>query len=131
MQANTKLQPMAEKPPKTTVGSNDPKPKSAEITPGPGFQLREQINRPQKIVIDQIRAFETADISDLFNRMYTMDHSIHNLVNEKPLVGPVISVKVFQGDNLMLHKALDVAEPGDVVVVDTSGSNRNGIVRGT
>ena len=27
----------------------------------------------------------------------------------------------------MLHKALDVAEPGDVVVVDTSGSDRNAV----
>ena len=28
---------------------------------------------------------------------------------------------------MMVHKALDVAQPGDVIVVDTSGSNRNAV----
>ena len=122
-----KVQPIVKQSLKINDVSHERKPKSAEITPGPGFQLREKINRPEELVVDQFRAFETADISDLFNRMYTMDHSIHNLVNKKPLVGPAITVKVFPGDNLMLHKALDVAEPGDVVVVDTNGSNRNAV----
>ncbi len=35
---------------------------------------------------------------------------------------------MFPGDNLMVHKALDVAKPGDVVVVDTSGSQRNAVL---
>lgn len=56
-----------------------------------------------------------------------MDHSITSQTNHTPLVGPAITVKVFPGDNLMLHKALDLAEPGDVVVVDTSGSQRNAV----
>ena len=32
------------------------------------------------------------------------------------LCGPACTVKVFPGDNLMVHKSLDVAEPGDIVV---------------
>jgi regulator of RNase E activity RraA len=32
---------------------------------------------------------------------------------------------VFPGDNLMVHKALDVAQPGDVVVVDAGASRMN------
>ena len=71
--------------------------------------------------------FETADVSDMLNRMYTMRHDISNLTNDKPLLGPAVTVKLFPGDNLMLHKALDVALPGDVVVVDTSGSDRNAV----
>lgn len=103
------------------------KPKSAEMTPGLGFQIRTDITRPPRDLIERFRAFETTDISDLLNRMYTMHHSITNLVNDKPLLGPAITVKLFPGDNLMLHKALDVAIPGDVVVVDTSGSDRNAV----
>ncbi len=103
------------------------KPKSAEMTPGLGFQVRTTIERPSKRLIEYFKAFETTDISDLLNRMYTMHYGISNLCNDKSLVGPAITVKLFPGDNLMLHKALDVAEPGDVVVVDTSGSDRNAV----
>lgn len=104
------------------------RPKSAEMTPGPGFRVRTEIERPSPALIDVYREYETADISDMLNRMYTMSADIHNLVNDKPLVGPACTAKVFPGDNLMLHKALDVAKPGDVVVVDTSGSQGNAVL---
>jgi regulator of RNase E activity RraA len=38
------------------------------------------------------------------------------------ICGPALTVKVYPGDNLMVHKSLDLAQPGDVVVVDTSSS---------
>jgi RraA family protein len=60
--------------------------------------------------------------------MYTMSPEIRNLVNRAPLVGPALTVKVFPGDNLMVHKALDVARPGDVIVVDTGGSRSNAVL---
>jgi RraA family protein len=74
------------------------------------------------------REFETPDISDILNRMYTMRPDIRNLVNDTPLVGPACTVKVFPGDNLMVHKSLDVAKPGDIVVIDASGSDRNAVL---
>src|SRR5437667_8358598 len=104
------------------------KPKSAEMVPGPGFRVRMSFERPAKEIIDQYGQFETPDISDMLNRMYTMSSEIHNLVNHSPLVGPACTVKVFPGDNLMVHKALDAAKPGDVVAVDTSGSQRNAVL---
>lgn len=104
------------------------KPKSAEITPGPGFMVRKTIERPAAELIEKFREFETPDISDMLNRMYTMSAEIHNLTNDAVLLGPACTVKVFPGDNLMVHKALDVARPGDVVVVDTSGSRKNAVL---
>jgi RraA family protein len=98
------------------------KPKSAEMTPGPGFMIRLRFDRPAPALLEAFRAFESTDVSDMLNRMYTMGASIHNVVNDEPLVGPACTVKIFPGDNLMVHKALDVAKPGDVVVVDTGGS---------
>jgi regulator of RNase E activity RraA len=35
---------------------------------------------------------------------------------------------VFPGDNLMVHKSLDVIEPGDVIVVDAGGSSQNAVL---
>ncbi len=104
------------------------KPKSAELHPGPGFRIRENIERPSLEIVEKLSEFETPDISDMMNRLYTMNSAIHNLVNNKPLFGPACTVKVFPGDNLMVHKALDIAKPGDIVVVDAGGSHMNGII---
>ena len=104
------------------------RPKSAEMTPGAGFRVRLSIDRPDRHLVEMFRDYETPDISDILNRMYTMRPDIRNLVNDRPLVGPALTVKVFPGDNLMVHKALDAARPGDVVVVDTSGSERNAVL---
>src|SRR4051812_25575969 len=99
----------------TSVPANKPsRPKSAEMTPGPGFRVRRFVDRPTPNLVDMFRDFETPDISDILNRMYTLSPEIRNLVNDQPLVGPACTVKVFPGDNLMIHKALDVAKPGDI-----------------
>jgi regulator of RNase E activity RraA len=44
------------------------------------------------------------------------------------LSGPAFTVKTRPGDNLMVHKALDIASPGDVVVVDAGGDLTNSII---
>ncbi len=104
------------------------KPKSAEMYPGPGFRIREVIARPSPGIIEQFRCFGSPDISDLMNRLYTMSAAIHNLVNDDAICGPACTVKVFPGDNLMVHKALDVAHPGDIVVVDAGATPMNGVM---
>jgi RraA family protein len=103
-------------------------PKSAEIHPGPGFQIRRTFSRPAPHLIEQFRQFDTPDISDMMNRLSTMSSEIHNLCNEAKIVGPACTVKVYPGDNLMVHKALDIAQPGDIVVVDAGGSRMNGVI---
>lgn len=99
------------------------KPRSAEIHPGPGFRICKEIERPSRDVIEALASFETPDVSDLMNRLYTMSPAIRNVTSPNlRLSGPACTVKVFPGDNLMVHKSLDVASPGDVVVVDAGGS---------
>ena len=99
------------------------KPRTAEMHPGPGFRLRAEIKRPDSETIAALGRFETPAISDLMNRLYTMTTAIRNLTDERlRLVGPACTVKVYPGDNLMVHKSLDLAHPGDVIVVDAQGS---------
>jgi RraA family protein len=103
------------------------KPKSSEMTPGPGFMIRTDFPRLPRDLIEQFREFETADVSDVLNRLYAMDGSIRNQTNERAVVGPACTVKLYPGDNLMIHKALDIAKPGDIVVVDCSGAMSNAV----
>jgi len=105
------------------------KPKSAELHPGPGFRIRMDVERPDPDVVAGLGEFDTPAISDLMNRLYTMVPAIHNVTAEHlRLLGPACTVKVYPGDNLMVHKCLDVAQPGDVVVIDAGSSMMNGVV---
>ena len=104
------------------------RPASSEMRPGPGFRGDSKYTRVSADLIAKLSKFETPDISDALNRMFTMDPAIRNVANDKALCGPALTVKVFPGDNLMVHKALDIAKPGDVIVIDTSGGSRNALV---
>src|ERR1700680_1444311 len=105
------------------------KPKSAEMHAGVGFRVRCDIDRPDPDVVHGFGKFETPSISDLMNRLYTMAAAIRPVTDpDLRLLGPACTVKVFPGDNLMVHKSLDIARPGDVVVVDTNGSMRTAMV---
>ncbi len=103
-------------------------PKSAQLHRGPGFRIRKTIDRPAKELSDAFSQFETPDISDMLNRLYTMNPMIKNLSTEDPICGPACTVKVYPGDNLMVHKALNIAQPGDVLVIDAGASSMNGII---
>lgn len=104
------------------------RPRSAEMNNGPGFRIKRCIERPPVEVIKAFEDFETPDVSDTLNRMYAMCCDIHNLANESSVFGPAVTVKVFPGDNLMVHKALDLIRPGDVIVVDASGTHNNAVI---
>ena len=105
------------------------KPQSAEMHPGPGFRLKYEFERPDPETVSGLSRHQTPDISDLMNRLYAMEPEIRNMTDpDLRLVGPALTVKVYPGDNLMVHKALDVAQPGDVVVVDTSSSSLTAVL---
>ncbi|GAB1259782.1 RraA family protein [Aurantivibrio plasticivorans] len=103
------------------------RPQSAEMTPGPGFRITSDYPSLSRELVEHYSKFETPDISDMLNRMYTMSSDIKNLVNDKPLCGVACTVKVYPGDNLMVHKALDIARPGDIIVVDAGGHTGNAV----
>jgi RraA family protein len=44
------------------------------------------------------------------------------------LCGTAVTVRVPPGDNLMVHKAIDLARKGDVIVVDAGGDLTNAII---
>ena len=105
------------------------KPKSAEMHPGPGFRIRHEVERPDPDVLAGLAAFEIPDISDLMNRLYTMRDGIQPVTNpDLRILGTACTVKCYPGDNLMVHKSLDVARPGDVIVVDAGGSNTTAVL---
>jgi regulator of RNase E activity RraA len=111
------------------IGGTAKKPKTAEMHPGPGFRIKSHIERPDRAVIEGFADFETPSISDLMNRLFTMHWEIHNVTAPGlRILGPACTVKVFPGDNLMVHKSLDLAQPGDVIVVDAASTTNHAVL---
>lgn len=104
------------------------KPISADMHPGPGYRVEMNVKRLDAELMQQFAEFDVPDISDQLNRLYALDPGISCMTGDQPLCGPICTVKVFPGDNLMVHKVLDVAQPGDVVVVDARGSTSNAVL---
>ena len=104
------------------------KPSSAEIHPGPGFRIRKSFTRPDPELVKGLGEFPTPDLCDLTNRLYAMRFGIENIVNDESIAGPACTVKVYPGDNLMVHKTLDIANAGDIIVVDTCGGRTNAVI---
>jgi regulator of RNase E activity RraA len=99
------------------------RPQSAELNPGPGFRIRTRYPRDLADLAPEFLRFEVPTISDALNRLYAVDSQIRLLTNPAHRVsGVACTVHVFPGDNLMVHKVLDVARPGDVVVINAHGS---------
>lgn len=105
------------------------RPRSAELHPGPGFRIRAGRPDHDQAVVDGLAAFRTPDVSDMLNRLYAVDPGIRCLTSDGGrLCARACTVKVFPGDNLMVHKALDVASPGEVVVIDGAGERSNAVL---
>jgi RraA family protein len=67
-----------------------------------------------------------ANIGDCLNRSSQLDARISK-ISKGNVLGPAFTVKSRAGDNLLLHKALDMAQPGDVIVFDAHGDLTNAI----
>jgi RraA family protein len=62
-----------------------------------------------------------ANIGDVVHRMQTMRGGFRAYGGRRAVAGPAFTVRSRSGDNLMLHRAIDLAAPGDVIVVDAGG----------
>lgn len=91
-----------------------------------GFRIYTKINRPARDLVEKFRGLPVANIADEMNRLNCMDARIKPL-NNAPLLGTAFTVKARIGDNLMFHKALDLAQPGDIIVVDGRGDLANSL----
>lgn len=85
-----------------------------------GFRIFTRINRPDPAIVEGFRGLPVANIGDSMNRSSLLDARLRR-ISRVDLLGPAFTVKSRAGDNLMLHKALDMAQPGDVIVFDGHG----------
>lgn len=93
-----------------------------------GFRVADDFVRPDNKLVEKFRSIPTAIISDNMHRIFAGGTALRPLHGDAALCGVALTVRTRPGDNLMVHKALDLAKPGDVIVVDASGDMTNAII---
>ena len=92
-----------------------------------GFRILPAPKRPSAALLKQFKNVVVAHLSDSMNRLPGGD-GLDPMHNGSHMVGVALTVRVCPGDNLMVHKAIDIAQPGDVIVVDAGGDLSQAII---
>ena len=81
-------------------------------------EIVKDIERVSADVVKKASQFQAAILADVAGRRGTMNGRIAPIAAQMKLCGPAYTVEVRGGDNLMIHTAITLAKPGDILVID-------------
>jgi regulator of RNase E activity RraA len=80
--------------------------------------IRRDFERVSADIVAQASAYASSILADVAGRRGAMDGRIAALAPSMRVCGPAFTIEVRPGDNLMIHAAMAMARPGDVLVID-------------
>ena len=80
-----------------------------------------EIERVSPDVIAEASKFPSSILADVAGRRGGLSGRISPLAPSMKFAGSAVTVEVRPGDNLMIHAAMAIVRPGDVIVVDGKG----------
>ena len=92
------------------------------------LRILDMPRRPDPRLVAEFAKMVTPHLSDSMERLYAGGPQLRPMYKGATLAGPAFTVKTAPGDNLLVHKALDIARAGDVVVVDAGGFPDHAII---
>lgn len=92
-----------------------------------GFRILNRNQVAPKPQVDAFAKLPVANVSDSMSRLTATGSRIRPMHASGGMAGVALTVKARPGDNLMLHKAIDMSGPGDVLVVDAGGDTTNAL----
>ena len=96
-----------------------------------GYRINPRVEGPPRDLIDAFRRVPVAIAGDCLGRSVgAVGLKAYHGDVRTVLCGPAVTVRVRPGDNLMIHKAIFLAQPGDVIVVDGAGDLTQALVGG-
>ena len=87
-----------------------------------------ELSRPGQDVIDRLAKLPAANIGDAMDRLGVADSAIQAIWPGARLAGPAFTVWTRPGDNQGIHRALELARPGDVIVVCGGGDESRALL---
>jgi regulator of RNase E activity RraA len=92
----------------------------------PGFRVLPAPPRVSDELLERFRGLASSNVADAMGRFGFMDAGMQSR-SGLALCGLAVTVQCRPADNLMVHKALQVAKPGDIVVVATCGNTTSAV----
>lgn len=90
------------------------------------YRIRKTITRPTKEYFETFQNYPVASISDAFRKRQTLPIDIKPVWDvRKRIAGPAITVNAMPGDEILALKAIEIAKPGDVIVVAFNSQSSN------
>ncbi|MBY0339325.1 MAG: RraA family protein [Acetobacteraceae bacterium] len=97
-----------------------------------GFRILRRARQVSPATVARFRPLPVANVSDCMARLTAGGPRLRPMHDTSGsgavLAGPALTVRTRPGDNLMVHKAIQLASPGDVIVVDAGGDLSNAII---
>ena len=84
--------------------------------------------RPGADLVARAAVFQPAIFADVAGRRGAMHGRIRAVSPAMKLCGPAFTIDVRPGDNLMIHAAMAMARPGDVLVIDGKGDQTSALM---
>lgn len=86
-----------------------------------------EIDRPDPLIVARLGEIGTATVHEAIGRLGFVGPDILPIQHDVRLAGPAVTVLCHPGDNLMIHAAVEVCRPGDVLVVVNSAPSTHGM----
>lgn len=95
-----------------------------------GFRVFLKRELPSKDLIEAYKKLPAANVADCMGRISALSSEIRLMTApfKGSMVGPALTVKARPGDNLMLHKALNMISEGDIVIVSNGGDRSQSLM---
>ena len=87
----------------------------------PLTDIRRDFERVSPEIVSKASQYAASILADVAGRRGTLDGRISAATPGLRMAGPAFTVEVRPGDNLMIHAAMSMAKPGDILVVDGKG----------
>jgi len=86
------------------------------------------ITRPSEQMLKEYSQLDSSTIYEAQGKQGLLSHELKGTIQGAKLCGAVVTVTCPTGDNLMVHAAIEVCKPGDILVISTIGNSIAGMV---
>lgn len=91
------------------------------------FVIRD-FNRPETEIINVFKELDVSTVYEAQGKQGLMNQRITPIQSNKLICGPAVTTVCYAGDNLMVHAAIEICKPGDVLVITTIGESVAGMI---
>src|SRR5690625_5062929 len=90
--------------------------------------VKKTIKRVDNQLIEKLKQYDVATIYEAQGKVGLINPEIRPVQQGQLIVGHAVTATCFAGDNLMIHAAIEVCNPGDVLIITTIGESKSGMI---